>query len=54
MSAALEASEAKSLAAFRSTLDGLKPGDDDAIFERLRESHPSTMWRSGLGSNVEC
>ncbi|TBB69487.1 YdcF family protein [Rhizobium ruizarguesonis] len=40
MSAALEASEAKSLAAFRSTFDGVKPGDDDAIFERLRESHP--------------
>jgi uncharacterized SAM-binding protein YcdF (DUF218 family) len=33
-------SEARSLDAFRATFAGVKPGDTDAIFERLRERHP--------------
>ncbi|MGF6569909.1 vancomycin permeability regulator SanA [Paraburkholderia sp. GAS333] len=33
-------SEARSLDAFRTTFAGVKPGDTDAIFERLRERHP--------------
>lgn len=38
--AALEASEARSTTAFRSTFQGVNPGDDHAIFTRLREKHP--------------
>lgn len=33
-------SEAKSLLAFRHTFRGIAPGDDAAIFERLRTEHP--------------
>jgi len=36
----LQEAEARSLEAFRSTFDGIAPGDDDAIFERLRSRHP--------------
>jgi uncharacterized SAM-binding protein YcdF (DUF218 family) len=38
--AAQLASEARSLDAFRATFSGVRPGDTDAIFERLRERHP--------------
>lgn len=34
------ASEAQSLAAFRRTFQGVAPGDDSAIIERLRTQHP--------------
>ncbi len=33
-------SEAQSIAAFRKTFEGIAPGDDAAIFERLRNRHP--------------
>jgi hypothetical protein len=36
----LRASEARSLAAFRLTFQGVSPGDDSAIIERLRTQHP--------------
>lgn len=37
---ALRASEAKSSAAFRATFSGVMPGDDAAIFGRLKSDHP--------------
>jgi uncharacterized SAM-binding protein YcdF (DUF218 family) len=37
---ALREAEAQSLAAFRRTFDGVVPGDDEAIVERLRTRHP--------------
>jgi uncharacterized SAM-binding protein YcdF (DUF218 family) len=37
---ALREAEARSIAAFRGTFDGVAPGDDAAIFARLRERHP--------------
>lgn len=37
---ALRASEAKSSAVFRATFSGVMSGDDAAIFERLKSSHP--------------
>ncbi len=40
MTAQLSSSEAKSLAAFRSTFNGVASGNDEAIFQRLREEHP--------------
>lgn len=40
MNTALAASEKKSLAAFRSTFQGITPGDDEAIYQRLRIAHP--------------
>lgn len=36
----LRTNEQKSLQAFRSTFEGILPGDDEAIFERLRDRHP--------------
>jgi uncharacterized SAM-binding protein YcdF (DUF218 family) len=36
----LRASELRSVEVFRSTFDGVAPGDDEAIFERLRQRHP--------------
>jgi uncharacterized SAM-binding protein YcdF (DUF218 family) len=33
-------SEAQSIVAFRKTFEGIEPGDDAAIFERLRNHHP--------------
>ncbi len=39
-SAALVASEAKSLEAFRSTFNGVPAGDDEAIYQRLKTAHP--------------
>jgi len=38
--ASLRASEAKSTKAFRATFSGVVHGDDTAIFDRLRHSHP--------------
>lgn len=37
---ALRASEARSSQAFRTTFDGVKAGDDEAIWDRLRARHP--------------
>ena len=37
---ALAMSEARFLAAFRSTFAGVAPGDDEAIYTRLRTAHP--------------
>jgi uncharacterized SAM-binding protein YcdF (DUF218 family) len=36
----VRASELRSVEVFRSTFDGVVPGDDEAIFERLRLRHP--------------
>jgi uncharacterized SAM-binding protein YcdF (DUF218 family) len=38
--ASLRASESKSTKAFRTTFSGVMHGDDTAIFDRLRHSHP--------------
>lgn len=38
--AALTRSEAESISAFRSTFKGISPGDDRAIYERLKTEHP--------------
>lgn len=38
--AQLQEAETRSMEAFRSTFDGVAPGDDEAIFERLRSRHP--------------
>ncbi|GEC35749.1 YdcF family protein [Sinorhizobium fredii] len=38
--ASFAASEAKSLAAFHSTFNGIEAGDDVAILDRLRTAHP--------------
>ncbi|MGY5789043.1 YdcF family protein len=40
MTTQLSSSEAKSLAAFRSTFNGVPTGSDEAIYERLRKQHP--------------
>jgi len=37
---ALRAAEARSSEAFRATFDGVKAGDDEAMWEQLRTRHP--------------